>query len=180
MLIGNDVHARLRRLRDRTERQLQDVLEFLGVHVWCLRLSEAETRTVKSVRVQFQHEKEPPRDLARLELSPAGRTVPGMVEVFLEDTRSHREEIQIAIKLKYGGERSGNTQSVNTGPIASPFSRDNPFSTTSGPQIDLEPSEVHGQYTMLEMSGVTKERLFFVLDRLTPEEAKTGAPAGGR
>jgi len=29
MLIGNDVHARLRRLRDRTERQLQDVLEFL-------------------------------------------------------------------------------------------------------------------------------------------------------
>jgi biopolymer transport protein ExbB len=30
MLIGNDVHARLRRLRDRTERQLQDVLEFLG------------------------------------------------------------------------------------------------------------------------------------------------------
>jgi hypothetical protein len=29
MLIGNDVHARLRRLRDRTERQLQDVLEML-------------------------------------------------------------------------------------------------------------------------------------------------------
>ena len=29
MLIGNDVHARLRRLRDRTERQLQDVLEVL-------------------------------------------------------------------------------------------------------------------------------------------------------
>jgi biopolymer transport protein ExbB len=29
MLIGNDVHARLRRLRDRTERQLQEVLEFL-------------------------------------------------------------------------------------------------------------------------------------------------------
>jgi biopolymer transport protein ExbB len=29
MLIGNDVHARLRRLRDRTERQFQDVLEFL-------------------------------------------------------------------------------------------------------------------------------------------------------
>jgi biopolymer transport protein ExbB len=29
MLIGNDVHARLRRLRDRTERQLQDVLEIL-------------------------------------------------------------------------------------------------------------------------------------------------------
>lgn len=29
MLIGNDVHAKLRRLRDRTERQLQDVLEFL-------------------------------------------------------------------------------------------------------------------------------------------------------
>jgi biopolymer transport protein ExbB len=29
MLIGNDVHARLRRLRDRTERQLQDVLELV-------------------------------------------------------------------------------------------------------------------------------------------------------
>jgi biopolymer transport protein ExbB len=29
MLIGNDVHARLRRLRDRTERQLQDVLELI-------------------------------------------------------------------------------------------------------------------------------------------------------
>jgi biopolymer transport protein ExbB len=29
MLIGNDVHVRLRRLRDRTERQLQDVLEIL-------------------------------------------------------------------------------------------------------------------------------------------------------
>ena len=29
MLIGNNVHARLRRLRDRTERQLQDVLEFV-------------------------------------------------------------------------------------------------------------------------------------------------------
>jgi biopolymer transport protein ExbB len=29
MLIGNDVHARLRRLRDRTERQLQDFLEVL-------------------------------------------------------------------------------------------------------------------------------------------------------
>jgi biopolymer transport protein ExbB len=29
MLIGNDVHARLRRLRDRTERQLQEVLEML-------------------------------------------------------------------------------------------------------------------------------------------------------
>jgi biopolymer transport protein ExbB len=29
MLIGNDVHARLRRLRDRTERQLQEVLEVL-------------------------------------------------------------------------------------------------------------------------------------------------------
>jgi biopolymer transport protein ExbB len=29
MLIGNDVHARLRRLRDRTERQLSDVFEFL-------------------------------------------------------------------------------------------------------------------------------------------------------
>jgi biopolymer transport protein ExbB len=29
MLIGNDVHARLRRLRDRTERQLQDVLDVL-------------------------------------------------------------------------------------------------------------------------------------------------------
>ena len=29
MLIGNDVHARLRRLRDRTERQLQDFLEIL-------------------------------------------------------------------------------------------------------------------------------------------------------
>jgi biopolymer transport protein ExbB len=29
MLIGNDVHARLRKLRDRTERQLQEVLEIL-------------------------------------------------------------------------------------------------------------------------------------------------------
>ena len=29
MLIGNDVHAKLRRLRDRTERQLQDILEVL-------------------------------------------------------------------------------------------------------------------------------------------------------
>ncbi len=29
MLIGNDVHAKLRKLRDRTERQLQDVLEVL-------------------------------------------------------------------------------------------------------------------------------------------------------
>jgi biopolymer transport protein ExbB len=29
MLIGNDVHARLRRLRDRTERQLQDVLDVI-------------------------------------------------------------------------------------------------------------------------------------------------------
>jgi biopolymer transport protein ExbB len=29
MLIGNDFHARLRRLRDRTERQLQDVLDVL-------------------------------------------------------------------------------------------------------------------------------------------------------
>ncbi len=29
MLIGNDVHAKLRKLRDRTERQLQDVLEIL-------------------------------------------------------------------------------------------------------------------------------------------------------
>jgi biopolymer transport protein ExbB len=29
MLIGNDVHARLRKLRDRTERQLQDFLEIL-------------------------------------------------------------------------------------------------------------------------------------------------------
>jgi biopolymer transport protein ExbB len=29
MLIGNDVHARLRKLRDRTERQLQDLLEIL-------------------------------------------------------------------------------------------------------------------------------------------------------
>jgi biopolymer transport protein ExbB len=31
MLIGNDVHARLRRLRDRTERQLQDVLDVVEV-----------------------------------------------------------------------------------------------------------------------------------------------------
>jgi biopolymer transport protein ExbB len=31
MLIGNDVHARLRRLRDRTERQLQDVLDILEI-----------------------------------------------------------------------------------------------------------------------------------------------------
>ena len=31
MLIGNDVHARLRRLRDRTERQLQDFLEVLEI-----------------------------------------------------------------------------------------------------------------------------------------------------
>lgn len=29
MLVGNDVHARLRRLRDRTEQQLQEVLEIL-------------------------------------------------------------------------------------------------------------------------------------------------------
>jgi biopolymer transport protein ExbB len=29
MLIGNDVHAKLRRLRDRTERQLQDVLDVI-------------------------------------------------------------------------------------------------------------------------------------------------------
>ncbi len=29
MLVGNDVHARLRRLRDRTERQLQDFLDVL-------------------------------------------------------------------------------------------------------------------------------------------------------
>jgi biopolymer transport protein ExbB len=29
MLIGNDVHAKLRRLRDRTERQLQEVLDIL-------------------------------------------------------------------------------------------------------------------------------------------------------
>ncbi|MGE3818367.1 MAG: MotA/TolQ/ExbB proton channel family protein [Isosphaeraceae bacterium] len=29
MIIGNDVHARLRRLRDRTERQLQDFLEII-------------------------------------------------------------------------------------------------------------------------------------------------------
>ena len=29
MMIGNDVHAQLRRLRDRTERQLQDFLEIL-------------------------------------------------------------------------------------------------------------------------------------------------------
>ncbi|MHB1562456.1 MAG: MotA/TolQ/ExbB proton channel family protein [Isosphaeraceae bacterium] len=29
MLIGNDVHARLRRLRDRTERQLQEVLDVI-------------------------------------------------------------------------------------------------------------------------------------------------------
>ena len=29
MLIGNDVHAKLRRLRDRTERQLSDVFEFV-------------------------------------------------------------------------------------------------------------------------------------------------------
>ena len=29
MLIGNDVHAKLRRLRDRTERQLQDILEVI-------------------------------------------------------------------------------------------------------------------------------------------------------
>ncbi|MFO0892686.1 MAG: MotA/TolQ/ExbB proton channel family protein [Isosphaeraceae bacterium] len=29
MLIGNDVHARLRKLRDRTERQLQEILEVL-------------------------------------------------------------------------------------------------------------------------------------------------------
>jgi biopolymer transport protein ExbB len=31
MIVGNDVHARLRRLRDRTERQLQDFLEILEV-----------------------------------------------------------------------------------------------------------------------------------------------------
>src|SRR6516165_2385768 len=29
MILGNDIHARLRRLRDRTERQLQDFLEIL-------------------------------------------------------------------------------------------------------------------------------------------------------
>jgi biopolymer transport protein ExbB len=29
MLVGNDVHARLRKLRDRTERQLQEILEIL-------------------------------------------------------------------------------------------------------------------------------------------------------
>ncbi len=29
MIVGNDIHARLRRLRDRTERQLQDFLEVL-------------------------------------------------------------------------------------------------------------------------------------------------------
>jgi biopolymer transport protein ExbB len=29
MIAGNDIHARLRRLRDRTERQLQDFLEIL-------------------------------------------------------------------------------------------------------------------------------------------------------
>src|SRR5207248_10013550 len=29
MIAGNDIHARLRRLRDRTERQLQDFLEVL-------------------------------------------------------------------------------------------------------------------------------------------------------
>jgi biopolymer transport protein ExbB len=29
MIVGNDIHARLRRLRDRTERQLQDFLELL-------------------------------------------------------------------------------------------------------------------------------------------------------
>ena len=29
MIVGNDIHARLRRLRDRTERQLQDFLEIL-------------------------------------------------------------------------------------------------------------------------------------------------------
>jgi biopolymer transport protein ExbB len=31
MIAGNDIHARLRRLRDRTERQLQDFLEILEV-----------------------------------------------------------------------------------------------------------------------------------------------------
>ena len=29
MILGNDIHAKLRRLRDRTERQLQDFLEVL-------------------------------------------------------------------------------------------------------------------------------------------------------
>jgi biopolymer transport protein ExbB len=29
MILGNDIHAKLRRLRDRTERQLQDFLEIL-------------------------------------------------------------------------------------------------------------------------------------------------------
>ena len=29
MIVGNDIHAKLRRLRDRTERQLQDFLEIL-------------------------------------------------------------------------------------------------------------------------------------------------------
>jgi biopolymer transport protein ExbB len=29
MIVGNDIHARLRRLRDRTERQLQDFIEVL-------------------------------------------------------------------------------------------------------------------------------------------------------
>jgi biopolymer transport protein ExbB len=29
MIVGNDIHARLRRLRDRTERQLQDFIEIL-------------------------------------------------------------------------------------------------------------------------------------------------------
>src|SRR5262249_5970273 len=32
MIVGNDIHAKLRRLRDRTERQLQDFLEILEHH----------------------------------------------------------------------------------------------------------------------------------------------------
>ena len=32
MIVGNDIHAKLRRLRDRTERQLQDFLEILEQH----------------------------------------------------------------------------------------------------------------------------------------------------
>jgi biopolymer transport protein ExbB len=32
MILGNDIHARLRRLRDQTERQLQDFLEVLEQH----------------------------------------------------------------------------------------------------------------------------------------------------
>jgi biopolymer transport protein ExbB len=53
MLIGNDVHARLRKLRDRTERQLQDFLEVLeplestpGVSP--TRASRAETGTQRA------------------------------------------------------------------------------------------------------------------------------------